>query len=81
LDRLSQSTSQATFGDIPDFQMPSYALLDLRVGANKQNLHVEFWGRNVTDRYYLVHAFRSTDTITRTTGMPATYGITIRATF
>jgi iron complex outermembrane recepter protein len=76
-----QSTSQATFGDIPDLQVPSYGLLDLRVGANKQNLHVEFWGRNVTDKYYVVHAFRSTDAITRTTGMPATYGITIRATF
>jgi iron complex outermembrane recepter protein len=76
-----QSTAQATFGDIPDLQMPSYELLDLRVGANKRNLHVEFWGRNITDRYYLVHAFRSTDAITRTTGMPATFGITIRATF
>jgi iron complex outermembrane receptor protein len=76
-----QSTAQSTFGNIPDLQMPSYELLDLRVGANKQNLHVEFWGRNITDRYYVVHAFRSTDAITRTTGMPATYGITVRANF
>jgi len=76
-----QSTSQATFGDIPALQIPSYQLLDLRVGADKQNLHVEFWGRNITDRYYLVHAFRSTDAITRSTGLPATFGITIRATF
>jgi len=76
-----QSTAQATFGDIPALQLPSYDLLDLRVGANKQNLHVELWGRNITDRYYLIHAFRSTDTITRSTGFPATYGITIRATF
>ena len=76
-----QSTSQATFGDIPDLQMPSYELLDLRVGAKKQNLHVELWGRNITDRYYVIHAFRSTDAITRTTGLPATFGVTIRADF
>jgi iron complex outermembrane receptor protein len=76
-----QSTSQGTFGDIPSLQLPSYALLDLRIGANRQNWHVELWGHNVTDRYYLVHAFRSTDTITRTTGFPATFGITIRDTF
>jgi len=76
-----QSTSQGTFGDIPRLQLPSYALLDLRIGASRQNFHVELWGRNITDRYYLVHAFRSTDTITRTTGFPATFGITIRGTF
>jgi outer membrane receptor protein involved in Fe transport len=76
-----QSTTQATFGDIAALQMPSYDLIDARIGANKQNLHLELWGRNITDRYYLTHAFRSTDTITRTTGFPATYGITIRATF
>jgi iron complex outermembrane receptor protein len=76
-----QSKSQGTFGDIPSLQLPSYSLLDLRVGASRQNWHVELWGRNVTDRFYLVHAFRSTDTITRTTGFPATFGITIRATF
>jgi len=76
-----QSTSQGTFGDIPSLQLPSYGLLDLRIGANSQNWHVELWGRNITDRNYLVHAFRSTDTITRTTGFPATFGITIRGTF
>jgi len=76
-----QSTSQGTFGDIPSLQLPSYSVVDLRIGANSQNWHVELWGRNITDRYYLIHAFRSTDTITRTTGFPATFGITIRATF
>jgi outer membrane receptor protein involved in Fe transport len=76
-----QSTSQGVFGDIPALQLPSYALLNLRVGAENQRWHVELWGRNVTDRYYLIHAFRSTDTITRTTGFPATFGITIRAHF
>jgi outer membrane receptor protein involved in Fe transport len=76
-----QSTSQGVFGDIPLLQLPSYSLLDLRAGISNQNWHIELWGRNVTDRYYLVHAFRSTDTITRTTGMPATFGITVRANF
>ena len=77
----TQSKAQATFGDIPGLQLPSYSLVDLRMGANSQRWHVELWGRNITNRYYLIHAFRSTDTITRTTGFPATYGITIRATF
>jgi iron complex outermembrane receptor protein len=77
----TQSKAQGTFGDIPGLQLPSYTLVDLRAGANSQMWHVELWGRNITNRYYVVHAFRSTDTITRTTGFPATYGITIRATF
>jgi outer membrane receptor protein involved in Fe transport len=77
----TQSKSQGTFGDIPALQIPSYSLVDLRLGVNSQSWHIELWGRNITNRYYLIHAFRTTDTITRTTGFPATYGITIRATF
>jgi outer membrane receptor protein involved in Fe transport len=77
----TQSKSQGTFGDIPALQIPSYSLLDLRLGVNSQSWHIELWGRNITNRYYLIHTFRTTDTITRTTGFPATYGITIRASF
>jgi outer membrane receptor protein involved in Fe transport len=76
-----QSTSQATFGDIAALQIPSYGLLDLRLGAKNRIWHLELWGRNVTNKYYLIHAFRSTDTITRAAGFPATFGITIRASF
>jgi outer membrane receptor protein involved in Fe transport len=77
----TQSASQGAFGDIAALELPGYSLVDMRIGANTQNWHVELWGRNITDRFYLIHAFRSTDTITRTAGFPATFGITVRGTF
>jgi len=39
-----QSTSQGTFGDIPSLQLPSYALLDLRIGASSRISTSNFGG-------------------------------------
>jgi iron complex outermembrane recepter protein len=61
--------------------MPSYTLLDLRAGVTSDKWDIQIWGHIVTDRYYLVHTFRSTDTITAATGMPATFGVTVSAHF
>jgi len=75
------SKTSGAFGNIPSLQMPSYALVDLRAGVKSDNWEIQIWGRNVTNQYYLTHAFRPTDTIITTTGFPATYGITISAHF
>jgi iron complex outermembrane recepter protein len=39
---------------------------------------VEVWGRNVTDELYWNNVAHLIDTVTRNTGMPATYGVTLR---
>jgi iron complex outermembrane recepter protein len=75
------SATPGAFGNIPSLEMPSYTLLDVRAGVNSDRWEIQLWGRNITDRYYLTHAFRPTDTLIRTTGFPATYGITVSAHF
>ena len=74
-----ESATQGAFGDIPGLELPSYTLVDLRAGLQNDNWKIELWGRNITDEYYLTHAFRPTDTLVRTTGFPATFGITVSA--
>jgi outer membrane receptor protein involved in Fe transport len=77
-----RSDAWAAFGNDPGFLMPAYALLDLRAGVVlRQNLDVQVWGRNVTDKYYYNNVAHLTDSITRNAGMPATYGITLRYRF
>jgi outer membrane receptor protein involved in Fe transport len=57
--------------------LDSRALIDLRAGLGNDKWTVQFWGRNVTDRYYWVSSAKVVDTITRYAGMPATFGLTV----
>jgi iron complex outermembrane recepter protein len=54
-----------------------YATLDLRAGLDldANDMRVEIWGRNVTNRYYSINNIRSADSVFRFAGQPATYGI------
>jgi iron complex outermembrane receptor protein len=79
---VGENTSYASptnggFGELPDFKIDSYALLDLRAGikSTSGNWRVSIYGRNVTDKYYWTSASHIVDTITRFAGMPATYGV------
>lgn len=73
-----RSATSAGFGELPELRIQSYALLDLRVGAERGPWRAEFWGRNVTDQYYYTEVARLFgDSLVRFTGMPATYGITV----
>jgi iron complex outermembrane receptor protein len=60
-------------------KIPGYTLLDVRAGVETQNgsWRLEAWGRNVTNRFYLIGNTRQADYLTRYTGMPATYGISL----
>ncbi|AUW60279.1 TonB-dependent receptor [Sphingobium sp. SCG-1] len=64
-------------------RIPGYKLLDLRTGfaAADESWRVEFWGRNVTNKFYVISATRNSDFTTRYTGMPVTYGVTFRYRF
>lgn len=59
--------------------LPSYTLLDLRAGVASPDgrWRAQIWGRNVTNKYYIVTDTSGVDSRYRFTGMPATYGITL----
>lgn len=63
--------------------MKGYALLDLRAGleAADGSWRLELWGRNVTNRFYSNNSVHSADYTFRFTGMPATYGVTLKYNF
>jgi iron complex outermembrane recepter protein len=56
-----------------------YATLDLRAGIDldANDLRVEIFGRNVTNRYYSINNIRSADSVFRFAGQPATYGVSV----
>lgn len=78
-----RSSTLSFFGGNQLFELPSHALLDLRGGFERDDgkLRVEFWGHNVTDKFYTTFVSRVTDTIIRTVGMPVTYGLTVSSKF
>jgi len=78
-----RSRTRSFFGGDDNFIVPGYGLLDLRAGFERPDggLRVTVWGRNVTDKFYKTFVSRATDTIFQTTGMPATYGVTLDARF
>jgi iron complex outermembrane receptor protein len=72
-----RSHTSAAFGDGPEFVINGYGLLDLRAGfeARDGKWRVQFYGRNVTNKYYWTGVPRNLDTIVRFAGTPATYGV------
>jgi iron complex outermembrane recepter protein len=76
-----RTATNAAFGDTDATRIPAYALVDLRAGVQSNDgvWRVQLWGRNVFDRYYLLNVSHVTDSVARTTGLPATYGITVSA--
>ena len=74
-----RTQSNAAFGGGPLFVLPAYGLVDLRAGVDTADghWHVELWGQNITNQYYLVDVSHPVDTVIRATGMPATYGFTL----
>ncbi len=71
-------TSTTTYND-PAFNIPAYALVDLRAGVEAANgpWRAWIWGRNVGNKYYRTTITRVQDTIARYVGQPATYGVTV----
>nr|WP_087575006.1 TonB-dependent receptor [Sphingomonas sp. CDS-1] len=74
-----RSKAVAAFGDVPDFRLPSYSLVDVRAGLEDSSgrWKAQIYGRNIFNKFYLIHVTHNVDTVARTTGMPATYGISL----
>ena len=78
-----QSGTYGSLGQLSDYHIRGYALLDLRAGIDGPNRDWTFtlWGRNVTNQYYWTTADHFTDVITRYAGMPVTYGASFSLRF
>ena len=78
-----RSASNAAFGANPEFRMKGYALLGVRAGFGDVNdkWRIEAWGRNVTNEFYWTNTQYYIDAVSRTVGMPATYGLTLSTRF
>lgn len=76
---IYRSSSQAAFGNVEQFILPAYTLLNLQTGiaAADGAWRFSIWGRNITNKFYVTNVQRRQDTVTRAVGMPATYGITM----
>ncbi|WP_338465566.1 TonB-dependent receptor [Novosphingobium sp. ZN18A2] len=57
-------------------EIPARTLVDLRAGIEKGPWTLQFWGRNVFNKWYWTQATHTNDALLRFTGMPATYGMT-----
>lgn len=64
----------------PSIAIKPYGLLDLSAGIAPSESHwsIELWARNVTNTYYWVNFNNGGDVAVRLTGMPATYGATVK---
>jgi outer membrane receptor protein involved in Fe transport len=74
-----RSNSFSAFGRSTQFQIPSYALIDLRAGLESKDgeWRVQLWGRNITNKLYVTNVSHLIDSVTRSVGSPATYGATL----
>jgi len=78
-----QSRTNAQLGQAPIYDLKAYTLVDLRAGIESKSGAYRFsvWGTNVFDTFYVIKAGRSFDFDTRTTGMPARYGVSLNYRF
>jgi len=72
------SKTYAVLGNDPTSEIESYALLDLRAGVDTSDgrWRLQFWGKNVTNKYYWNNAIVVYDQRVRYAGQPLTYGVT-----
>jgi iron complex outermembrane receptor protein len=70
------SKAYADLGENPANALPSYTVLDARVGLESATgWRFGFWVRNLSDKYYWISSQLGGDTTVRIVGMPRTYGL------
>jgi outer membrane receptor protein involved in Fe transport len=65
------------------FRIDGYALVDARIGYTfpGENLTVSAWGKNVFNTFNVQNKISYNNIITQATGMPATYGVSLKVRF
>ncbi len=76
-----QGSFNSNFGNFSVLHVDDYTLLDLRAGLERDQWRLQFWGRNVTDQFYVNNKVHVVDAYVRYAGMPATYGVTLSYRF
>lgn len=78
-----QSKSYSDLGELDLTRVRGYTLTDIQAGvaSDDGNWRAYVWGRNVFDTHYWFNQVRLVDTVSRWTGRPATYGVTLSYTF
>jgi iron complex outermembrane recepter protein len=73
------SDETAALGSPALYDMPEYSLLNVQAGVKTHDdrWSIYFWGKNVTNRFYVNNVVELEDDVIRFTGMPITYGITV----
>lgn len=75
--------TNAELSENPDFAIDDYSLVNYRAGISspEENWSLMFWGKNVTNEFYVSNVVARGDTIARFTGRPQTYGLTFEWSF
>jgi outer membrane receptor protein involved in Fe transport len=62
------------------FKIDGYAIVDARLGYEfpEERITISVWGKNVFNKYHVTNIISYNDIITQSTGMPATYGATLK---
>lgn len=76
---LYYGNTNGAFGEFDVLAINAYTTFDARLGvASKDNTwRLQFWARNLTDKYYWTAAFRVNDSVNRYPGSPRTFGATL----
>lgn len=74
-----RSRTTSSIGNEPILELPGYTLIDAQGGVDfaQGRYRVMLWGKNITNKFYLVNVQRYADGVSRFMGMPATYGLTV----
>lgn len=83
---VSAHYTSATKGGLsnrPELMIDNYFLLDLRAGirAEDDSWRIAFWGKNVTNEYYIVNVLKAQDNVIAYAGRPVTFGVTAGVRF
>ena len=76
------STSGIIGSGDPAYNIRSYTIFDVQAGIESPTgWSAQLWGKNITNKYYWSNVNHVSDTIVRTAGMGATYGVTLGSKF
>jgi iron complex outermembrane receptor protein len=62
------------------FKIDGYALVDARLGYDfpGDRVTASVWGKNIFNKYHVQNVISYNDIITQSTGMPSTYGVSLK---
>ncbi len=77
------SETKGGLSNRPELEIDDYYLIDLRTGIRSEDgrWSIMVWGKNITDEYYVLNAFKAQDNIIAYAGRPATYGVSTSLRF